>query len=85
MYRSGLMPRPLTYFGLVGGPLIIISGILTMFGVFELHDTGQGLTTIPEFIWELALGIYPIVWGFKASRILAEEDRPVLHPALVAR
>jgi hypothetical protein len=41
--------------------------------------------TIPEFIWELAVGIYPIVWGFKASRILAEEDRPVLHPAVVAR
>jgi Domain of unknown function (DUF4386) len=35
MYRSGLMPRPLTYFGLVGGPLIIISGTLALFGVFD--------------------------------------------------
>jgi Domain of unknown function (DUF4386) len=85
MYRSGLMPRPLTYFGLVGGPLIVLSGTLALFGVFELHDTGQGLMTIPEFIWELALGIYPLVWGFKSSRTLAEDDRPVLHPALAAR
>jgi hypothetical protein len=85
MYRSGLMPRALTYFGLVGGPLIILSGTLTMFGVFELHDTGQGLMTIPEFIWELGLGIYPLIWGFMSSPILAEEERPVLHPALVAR
>jgi hypothetical protein len=85
MYRSGLMPRPLTYFGLVGGALIIISGTLALFGVFELHDTGQGLMTIPEFIWELSLGIYPLIWGFKSSRILAEEERPLLHPAVVAR
>jgi hypothetical protein len=71
-------------FGLVGGPLIIISGTLAMFGVFELHDTGQGLMTIPEFIWE-GLGIYALVWGFKSSPILTEEERPTLHPALVAR
>jgi hypothetical protein len=40
---------------------------------------------MPEIIWELSLGIYPLVWGFKASPIRAEERRPVLHPALVAR
>ena len=34
----------------------------------------QGLATIPEFIWELGLGIYATVWGFKASSsILARE------------
>ena len=44
-----------------------------MFGVFDLHDTGQGLATIPEFIWELGLGIYAAVWGFKSSPILAAD------------
>jgi hypothetical protein len=32
---------------------------------------------VPEFIWELALGIYPLVWGFRAAPILsARSDRP---------
>jgi hypothetical protein len=73
MYRSGLVPRRLAMFGLVGGPLIILSGTLVMFGVFDQGGTGQGLATIPEFIWELGLGIYATVWGFKSSPILRED------------
>ena len=36
-----------------------------MFGVDQPGGTLQGLATIPEFLWELSLGIYPIV---RASR-----------------
>ncbi len=67
------MPRRLAMFGLVGGPLIILSGTLVMFGVFDQGGTGQSLATIPEFIWELGLGIYATVWGFKSSPILRED------------
>jgi hypothetical protein len=77
MYRSGLVPRRLAMFGLVGGPLIILSGTLGMFGVFDQGGTGQGLATIPEFIWELGLGIYATVWGFRASPILSGDARHV--------
>jgi hypothetical protein len=45
----------------------------------------QSIATIPEIVWELSLGIYPLVWGFKASTILSEEGRPTLHPAVEAR
>jgi hypothetical protein len=61
-------------FGLVGGPLIILSGTLVMFGVFDLHDTGQGLMSIPEIIWEFGLGIYATVWGFKASSSILRRE-----------
>ncbi len=73
MYRSGLVPRRLAMFGLVGGPLIILSGILVMFGVFDRGGAGQGLAPIPEFIWELGLGVYATVWGFRSSPILSED------------
>jgi hypothetical protein len=73
MYRSALVPQRLAMFGLVGGPLIILSGTLVMFGVFDAGGTGQALATIPEFIWELGLGIYATVWGFKSSPILRED------------
>jgi hypothetical protein len=75
MYRSGLVPRRLAMFGLVGSPLIIISGILVMFGAADQGGTLQALATIPEFIWELGLAIYPIVWGFRAAPILAAYRR----------
>ena len=74
MYTSELVPRRLALFGLVGGPLIILSGIFVMFDGGHPNSTLQGIATIPEFIWELGLGIYCTVWGFKASSpILAGE------------
>jgi hypothetical protein len=36
-----------------------------MMGFIELDGTWQTLAAIPEFIWELGLGIYLIVKGFK--------------------
>lgn len=74
MYRSGLVPRRLAMFGLVGGPLILLSGTLVMFGVWDLHGTGQGLASIPEIIWEFGLGIYATVWGFKASSSILSRE-----------
>jgi hypothetical protein len=77
MYRSGLVPRPLPVLGLIGGPLICASGVAVMFGVFDQGGTGQGIATIPEFIWELGLGIYLTVKGFKPSPILSGYGREV--------
>ena len=71
MYQSELVPRPMAVLGLVAGPLIIISGIAVMFGVAQAGGPLQGLATVPEFIWELFLGIYPLVWGFKSAPILS--------------
>jgi Domain of unknown function (DUF4386) len=75
MYSSGLMPRWLAMFGLVGGPLIILSGTLVMFGVDHPSGPLQGIATIPEFIWELGLSFYPLLKGFRPSPILDEYDR----------
>jgi hypothetical protein len=79
MYRSGLVPRPLAVLGLVGGPLICASGIAVMFGVLDQGGTGQGIATIPEFFWELGLGIYLTVWGFRPSPILSGDARYVVE------
>jgi uncharacterized protein DUF4386 len=67
MYRSELVPRRMAMLGLVGGTLICISGVLVLFGVDQPGGTLQGLATFPEALWELLLGIYPIIWGFRAA------------------
>ena len=74
MYRTGLVPRRVTWLGLVGGPLIIISGTVVMFGGDHGAGTFQGLATIPEGLWELFLGVYCTIWGFK-------RDAPILQEA----
>ena len=70
MYRSGLVPRRMAMLGLIGGPLIIISGTAVLFDVIEPGSTAQVIATIPEFFWELSLGIYLVVKGFRPSPIL---------------
>jgi hypothetical protein len=65
MYRSGLVPRRLAILGLIGGPLIIASGSAAVLGLIEPDGAAQNLSAIPEFFWELGLGIYLIVKGFQ--------------------
>jgi len=77
MYRTCLVPRSWTWLGLIGGPLIILSGTIVMFRGGHPSGSRQGICTIPEFIWELFLGIYCTIWGFrKEAPILAEGDEP---------
>jgi hypothetical protein len=61
--------------GLVGGPLLIASFVAILFGVYEQVSLPAAITTIPEFLWELSLGIYPIVKGFKPSPVVVAYER----------
>jgi len=74
MYRSELVPRRMAMLGLVAGPLIIISGIAVMFGLAQAGGPLQGIATVPEAVWELFLGIYPLVWGFNAGAWILRGD-----------
>jgi hypothetical protein len=73
MYRSGLVPRRMTWLGLIGGPLLLIGNIGVLFDLWE-QTSAAGLLVAPEFFWELSLGIYAAVWGFR-------RDAPILRRA----
>src|SRR5215210_948156 len=77
MYRSRLVPRRMAMLGLVAGPVLCASGIAILFGVFEAGSVWQIIATIPEFVWELALGIWLIVKGFNPSALAALASEPV--------
>jgi hypothetical protein len=84
MYRSGLVPRGLAIFGLVGGPLIILMGVLVIFDVIDPGTNAgmaiQGLMTIPEAFWELSLGIYLIAKGYRRDAPVLAADATVRVP-----
>jgi hypothetical protein len=89
MYRSELVPRRAAWLGLIGGPLIILSGTAILFTGNDPSDTLrslQGIATIPEFLWELFLGVYCTFKGFRPSspilRADIREDRQGAAPSV---
>jgi uncharacterized protein DUF4386 len=80
MYTSGLVPRGMAMLGLIGGPLVCITGILVIYDVIEAGGPIQGVLTIPEALWELSLGIYLVVKGFRPSPILEQPPRVMQEP-----
>jgi Domain of unknown function (DUF4386) len=89
MYRSGLVPRRMTWLGLIGGTLLIATGTAILFTGNDPSSTLrglQGVATIPEFVWELFLGLYCTFRGFRPSSPLlqadARDDRPGAPPAV---
>src|SRR5215204_326814 len=69
MYSSGLVPRRMAWLGLVGGPLLLIGNIGVLFDWWE--PTSVAFLVAPEFLWELFLGIYAAVLGFR-------KDAPII-------
>ena len=77
MYTSGLVPRPLALLGLIAGPVLLVGNIGVLFDLWEV--TGAvALLVVPEFAWELLLGIYAAVWGFR-------RDSPILSAGALTR
>jgi Domain of unknown function (DUF4386) len=74
MYRSGLVPRRLAMLGLIGGPLLIVSFVLILFGVYENGSGPAFLMALPEIVWEASLGIYAAWKGFRPSPITGTVD-----------
>lgn len=79
MYRTQLVPRPWPWLGFIGGSLLIITGTAILFTGNDPSDglrSAQAIATIPEFVWELFLGVYCTIWGFRREApILSESAR----------
>jgi Domain of unknown function (DUF4386) len=84
MYRSGLVPRILPIMGLVGVPLLLASDIAIFFGVYDRAAPIAVLAALPIAAWELSLGVYLTVKGFRPAAVAAlpSPDRdPAPSPA----
>jgi hypothetical protein len=71
MYRSGLVPRRMAWLGLIGGPILFFSNLGVLFDWWERSTVM--ILVLPEAIWELFVGIYCAIWGFR-------RDSPILRP-----
>jgi hypothetical protein len=68
------VPPRMALLDLIGGPLLILSFVLKLCDVYELGSPMDGLLTLPEAAWELALGIYAAWKGFRLDSQIARDQ-----------
>ena len=76
MYRSGMVPRRLAMLGLVGGPVLFAASTGILFGVLDKRDPLYAIGVAPEFIWELALGVYLTATGGRVAGLVDHDALP---------
>jgi hypothetical protein len=79
LYRSRLVPRIIPVVGLIGAPFLICTVIATLFGGMKLGS--PELAAVPVGAWELSLGVWLVVKGFRPSPITAAIDAASTPPA----
>jgi hypothetical protein len=71
LYKSRLVPRVLPLLGFIGAPLLIGSATATVFGLWEQTSAPSAVAALPIALWEISLGVWLVVKGFKPSPITA--------------
>ena len=71
-YRSRLVPRWLSAWGLVAIPMVMVSILLVMFGLLESFSPPQLVLALPILLQEMVLAVWLIAKGFNPSTIAAE-------------
>jgi hypothetical protein len=71
LYRSRLVPRIIPTMGLIAAPLLIVASVAVVFGLTEQGSIWFAPGGALIFVWELSVGIYMTVKGFKPTPITA--------------
>lgn len=83
LYRSRLVPRILPVIGFVGAPLLVASVVATLFGALDQVSPLAGVAALPVALWEISLGIWLVVKGFRPEALARLTD-PDAQPDRVA-
>jgi hypothetical protein len=77
LYKSGLVGRVIPIIGLVGGPIILVSDTVTILGGWTQISTPALLLALPVAVFELSVGVYLTVKGFRPAAVAALDRRSV--------
>ncbi len=75
LYQSRLVPRALPLIGLIGAPLLVAADVAVLFGIIGRTSPEAAITALPIALWELSLGLWLVVKGFRPSPILFTDTR----------
>lgn len=83
-YRSRLVPRWLSVWGLVAVPLVALSAVLVMFRVIDNLSTPQVILALPIAVQEMVIAVWLIAKGFDSSAIAMEPADEASMPRAAA-
>lgn len=72
LYRSQLIPRPIAILGLIGYPVLLAGGILSVFDVTSVTEGAGLVAVVPGGLYELILPIWLLTKGFAAPPRIPE-------------
>ncbi len=67
LYRSRIVPRWVSVWGLVAIPVYVAADLLAMYGVFAASGTAQVLMFMPLAVQEMVLAVWMIARGFRPA------------------
>lgn len=84
LYRTRLVPRAIPAIGFVGAVLLAGSFVAVMFGAYEQVSTPAMFAALPIAAWELTIGVWMIVKGFRTDGAAASAGVRSRNGAAVA-
>ena len=79
LYRTGLVPRWLSGWGLVAVAPFLAAGLLAMFGVVDALSPIYNVLNLPLALQEMVLAVWLIVKGFDPSATVLETAKTELN------
>ena len=67
LFKSRLVPRPLAVFGMVTAVLVLIAGLLDLFGIVAPDSAIKGLLALPVGVYEISLAVHLIYKGLRRT------------------
>ena len=69
LYRSRIVPRWISTWGLVAIPFYVAADLLAMYGVFDANAREQVLMFMPLAVQEMVLAVWMIARGFRPAAV----------------
>lgn len=69
LYRSRIVPRWITLWGLAGIPLYVAAYLLAMYGVVGINSSAVNLLCLPLAVQEMVLAVWMIARGFRPAAV----------------
>jgi hypothetical protein len=75
--------RTIPLVGLIGAPLLLISDLGVVFGLWPQVSALTAIRALPIALWEFSLGVWLVVKGFKPSPITDGMAPPVSRKEMI--
>jgi Domain of unknown function (DUF4386) len=85
LYRSRIVPRWISAWGLVAIPFYVAAYLLPMYGVFDVDAPAQVLMYTPLAVQEMVLAVWMIARGFRPVAVSTTSERVVSRRPVDAR